>query len=398
MSTDTDVTAPVTRNAWGVVARREIVTKLTDKAFVVGTLITLLVLAAFFGWSAWSESRTQDYTIAATAPAQSTAEALEKAVPDENDGIELSVKQVADDAAAERAVRDGDADVWLKPTDDGFEIVALDDVPQDLVSAATDVIRTQVLTANADAVGTTPQQLLAGSTVTSSLLEGDAEQQTFAQVAGFIMAMLFYLTALSFGYTLAGSVVEEKQSRIVEIIASKIPIRQLLIGKVVGNAALAVGQTVLVVTVALIGTSLTKYSDYLPGASAGLAWFIAFFVVGFLLIACWWAVAGALASRSEDLQSTATPLTFLMMAVFFASFLFEGTALTIASFVPPFSILLMPIRLLRGDALWWEPVIALALLLAAAALTVGLAERLYRRALLQTQGRVSLKQAWSTAE
>lgn len=398
MSTDTDVTAPVTRNAWGVVARREIVTKLTDKAFVVGTLITLLVLAAFFGWSAWSESRTQDYTIAATAPAQSTAEALEKAVPDENDGIELSVKQVADDAAAERAVRDGDADVWLKPTDDGFEIVALDDVPQDLVSAATDVIRTQVLTANADAVGTTPQQLLAGSTVTSSLLEGDAEQQTFAQVAGFIMAMLFYLTALSFGYTLAGSVVEEKQSRIVEIIASKIPIRQLLIGKVVGNAALAVGQTVLVVTVALIGTSLTKYSDYLPGASAGLAWFVAFFVVGFLLIACWWAVAGALASRSEDLQSTATPLTFLMMAVFFASFLFEGTALTIASFVPPFSILLMPIRLLRGDALWWEPVIALALLLAAAALTVGLAERLYRRALLQTQGRVSLKQAWSTAE
>ena len=134
------------------------------------------------------------------------------------------------------------------------------------------------------------------------------------------------------------------------------------------------------------------------GSPAGLAWFVAFFVVGFLLIACWWAVAGALASRSEDLQSTATPLTFLMMAVFFASFLFEGTALTIASFVPPFSILLMPIRLLRGDALWWEPVIALALLLAAAALTVGLAERLYRRALLQTQGRVSLKQAWSTAE
>ena len=83
MSTDTDVTAPVTRNAWGVVARREIVTKLTDKAFVVGTLITLLVLAAFFGWSAWSESRTQDYTIAATAPAQSTAEALEKAALEE---------------------------------------------------------------------------------------------------------------------------------------------------------------------------------------------------------------------------------------------------------------------------------------------------------------------------
>jgi ABC-2 type transport system permease protein len=58
----------------------------------------------------------------------------------------------------------------------------------------------------------------------------------------------------------------------------------------------------------------------------------------------------------------------------------------------------MPIRLLSGDAAWWEPVIAIGVLLAAMAWTVVLAERLYRRALLQTQGRVTLKQAWSAAD
>lgn len=78
--------------------------------------------------------------------------------------------------------------------------------------------------------------------------------------------------------------------------------------------------------------------------------------------------------------------------------LFEGTALTVASYVPPFSSVLMPMRVLEGDAAWWEPVAAIGVLLAAMALTVRLAARLYRRALLQTQGRVTLKQAWSAAD
>ncbi len=136
----------------------------------------------------------------------------------------------------------------------------------------------------------------------------------------------------------------------------------------------------------------------LPALSEGIGWFVALFLVGFCFVACWWAVAGALASRAEDLQATATPLTFLMMAVFFGAFLFDGTALTVASYVPPFSCVLMPIRLLTGDAAWWEPMLALGLLLAAMSATVVLAERIYRRALLQTQGRVSLVQAWRTAD
>ena len=70
-------------------------------------------------------------------------------------------------------------------------------------------------------------------------------------------------------------------------------------------------------------------------------------------------MAGALASRAEDLQTTATPLNFLMMGVFFGAFLFEGTAQTVASYVPPFSIVLMPIRVLSGDAAVWEPIVAL---------------------------------------
>ena len=68
------------------------------------------------------------------------------------------------------------------------------------------------------------------------------------------------------------------------------------------------------------------------------------------------------------------------------------------SYVPPASAVLMPQRIIEGDALWWEPVVALALLLVAAGAVVLGAERLYRRSLLQTQGRLSVREAWSAPE
>jgi ABC-2 type transport system permease protein len=175
-------------------------------------------------------------------------------------------------------------------------------------------------------------------------------------------------------------------------------LRHLLAGKIVGNTLLALGQLVLYLAVSLIGLSFTKYSSLVTALSGPVAWFVVFFLAGFAALACLWAVAGALASRTEDVQATSTPLTLVTMAVFFGGFLLEGTARVIGSFVPLLSAVLMPIRLLQGEASWWQGLIALALLLATAAATVVLGERLYRRSLLQTGGRVGWRQAWRIAE
>ncbi|MBM7518920.1 ABC transporter permease [Nocardioides nitrophenolicus] len=383
---------------WLLVARREVATRLTDKSFLIGTLVTLVVVVGFLGWTIWSEDRTKTVTVAATAADASVAQLLEREVPKVDDGLEIELVEVDSDAAGVTALEDEDADVLLRPADDGWTLVGRTEVPGDLTTAAESVIRDAALTTNAERAGTSLAELRQGGSVDTALLEGDAERQDFAQGMGFLLAFLFYFAAVSFGYTLAGSVVEEKANRIVEIITTKIPVRQLLVGKIAGNTLLALGQTALIVAVGLVGVSFTEYSSYLSGVSAGVGWFAAFFLIGFLFIACWWAVAGALASRAEDLQATATPLTFAMMAVFFGAFLFEGTVQTVASYVPPFSVVLMPIRVLEGDAAAWEPLLAIALLLAAMAATVVLAERIYRRALLQTQGRVTLKQAWTAAD
>ena len=387
-----------TERAWLLVARREVITRLTDKSFLIGTLITLVVVIGFLGWTAWSEGRSETYTVATTTEGAATADLLGQSVPEVDDSIEIEVHDVASDDDGVAALEDGDADVLLRPADDGWTLVGQTGVPDDLSQATETVVRGAALTANAERAGVSLEELQRGGSVDTQLLEGDAEKQDFAQGMGVLLAFLFYFAALGFGYTLSGSIVEEKANRIVEIITTKIPVRQLLIGKIAGNTLLAIGQTALIVAVGLVGISFTEYSSYLAGISEVMGWFAVFFLVGFTFIACWWAVAGALASRAEDLQTTATPLNFLMMGVFLGAFLFEGTVQTIASYVPPFSIVLMPIRVLDGDAAVWEPIAALAILVAAMAATVVLAERIYRRALLQTQGRVTLKQAWTAAD
>ena len=148
----------------------------------------------------------------------------------------------------------------------------------------------------------------------------------------------------------------------------------------------------------MVGLGLTDYGTFVPGLTGDLVWFLAFFLVGFLALSCLWAVAGALASRNEDLQSTATPVTMLLLGVFLGSAFLEGRAETIGSFVPPLSAVAMPVRLVNGEAQWWEAVLALGLLLALAAALVLVAERIYRRALMQSGGQLSMRQAWRLEE
>ncbi len=387
-----------TPHAWPLVARREITVKLTDKAFLVGTVLTLALISGFMAVQAVIETRTKTYAVAATTDARALARTVQQQATSVDPKVKVTVRSVPDERAAAAELRSGAADAWLHWQGDGWVLTGKDQVPGALEQAAATVVRESTLAVNAARVGTTVAELTRGATLTTGVLDGDAEQQGFAEGMGFVLAFLFYISSFSFGVALASSVLEEKQSRIVEIIVTKIPVRQLLAGKVIGNTAMALAQMGLYVAIGLVGLSFTKYTAYLPSVSGALGWFLAFFLVGFLLIACLWAVAGALASRAEDLQSTSAPLTLLTMAIFFGALFLKGGALAVFSYVPPLSAVLMPIRILDGSAAWWEPLLAIALLVAASLGVVLVAERLYRRSLLQTQGRLSIKQAWTTPD
>jgi ABC-2 type transport system permease protein len=413
MSTSTSTTAPtgapapapkdthapsaapgVVKNPWLVVTTREVVVKLTDRNFIVSTLVTLALIIVGVGASAYFGNRTADHTVAvASTEATAVVDASQAIVGAGDSGDTVTAQEVADEDAARQAVRDGDADAALLDTGDGWVIVGDEEVDPDLAGALTDALAASVLEANATEAGTTTAELMAGSEITTELLTGDESQAGLRYAAGTIFAFLFYFSAIIFGMAIANSVLEEKQNRVVEILATAIPVRQLLYGKVLGNSILAFGQIAVYAIVALVAVNVTGVASDLGWLLGASGWFIVFFIGGFTALAAVWAVLGSLASRSEDLQSNTGPITTVIMAALFVGLLADGMWLTIASYVPIVSSVAMPIRVLDGSVPVWEPVVSLAVTVVTAYLLLRLGEKVYQRAVMQGGTALTWRQA-----
>ncbi|MEV6274854.1 ABC transporter permease [Nocardia sp. NPDC051832] len=383
---------PATGGLWRIVAQREIVVKLRDRNFLVSTAITIVVIVATLGISGFMSNRTDKLEVAISGAG--TAQVVEIANTLAKDKkVEFTARTEPDTAAVERQVRDDEVDVGLVPGDAGWRLIGRAAENGEAKTYLTAAAQQLALQRNAAAAGTSMTELTSGATVGYDLLDPTGVDPGLAKIVSFVFAFLFYMASTMFGMTIAQSVLEEKQNRIVEILASAIPLRQLLIGKVVGNAVMAFAQLALFVTAGLIGLSAIGKGSQITQIGSAAGWFIVFFLVGFLALASLWAVAGALSTRAEDLQSTAMPVSMFIMLVLFAGIFLSGTALTVASYLPIVSIVGMPGRLAAGAAAWWEPFIALALMAAATYGIVLIAEKIYRRGLMQTQGRLTIRQA-----
>jgi ABC-2 type transport system permease protein len=200
---------------------------------------------------------------------------------------------------------------------------------------------------------------------------------------------------MTFGMTIAQSVVEEKSTRVIEILLAAIPTRALLTGKILGTSVLAVGQIALIAVVAVVGASLSGQLGVLPAVGPAAAWFAVFFIVGFVLLASMFAATGALVSRQEDIGSTTTPVTMLVMIPYFLVIFFNTNPLVIGimSYVPFSAPIAMPLRIFLGTAQWWEPLVALVILVLTTLVLIRIGARIYERSLLKLGARVSWREA-----
>ena len=378
---------------WPIVMTREILVKLRDRNFIVGTLLTLLLIGGGLGLQAFLGGKTSEVMAAVTGDgARAVMQQVGQSAAQRDDPMKLSITDASDPAAAQALVRDGKADVALVHDGGAWRLIGKTSVKPTMTAYVSEVVRERTLDANAAAAGVTAASLTAGSTVSPQLLEPDSNEGLKFAV-GFIFSFLFYFASIMFGMAIATSVIEEKQSRVVEILVSAVPLRQLLVGKVLGNVALALGQMTLFVAVGLVGMAFTSYAAQIGIVAASAGWFLVFFFAGFSALACLWAVAGSLATRSEDLQSTTPVLTTVLVVAMLVGVMGEGVVRTIGSYVPVVSAISMPQRLLTGDAAWWEPFVSLAVTLAFAAWTVVVGEKLYRRSIMHTGRRLGVREA-----
>jgi len=346
-----------------LVAEREIGSKLRSKAFMISTGILLLIaLAGVLIGGFASKSPTPD-AVAATSETAAAVEALPN----------VKVTEVADRAAAEKLVLDDEVIAAVVPaTGDplGIAILAKDDAPTALVMGLSQ----------------TPHVELLKPADTNPFVR-------YLVAIGF--GIVFLMAASTFGGTIAQSVVEEKQTRVVELLISAIPTRALLAGKVIGNTVLAMAQIVLLAAIAVVGLIVTGQDELLAGIGAPVLWFAVFFLFGFILLASLYAAAAAMVSRQEDIGSTTMPLMMLVMAPYFLVIFFNDNplVLTIMSYVPFSAPVAMPVRLFVGEAQWWEPLLSLVILLATCIAAILVGAKIYQNSLLRMGARVKLGEA-----
>lgn len=381
--------------AWTIVTLREVTVKMRDRSYLISTLVTLVLIVGAVVFNAYMSARATEYTVAVTsASAQGVVELAGETSSGAGSNTTFTVESAGSAEAARDQVRAGDADAALLQDATGtWTLTGNEEVDSGLRQAISEALRLHVIEANAGAAGTTAQALMAGSELGEELLSGDAANATLARVVGFVFSFLFYTAALVFGLAIANSVVEEKQNRVVEILATAIPIRQLLYGKVAGNTILAMIQLALYAGAALLALNFTDTADLVGTIIPASGWFLVFFLAGFLILASAWAMLGAMASRSEDLQSSTMPITVVIMAALFVGMFAKGQLLVMASYVPVISSVAMPIRMLNSEVPLWETFASLALALAAAYALLRFGENIYRRAVMQSGGAMTLRKA-----
>lgn len=344
-----------------LVAEREMKTLVTTKGFWIGFAFTIVglfaltVLPTVFGGD--------DPKVAAVGSAVQVVQ-----------GKELDVREVGTVQEAADLVRADDVEAAIVPDGTGIKVLALNDAPDDVV---------------AQLVQAPPVELLDASAVTSGQ----------RSVTVIVFGLVFLMFGMG-GAAIAQSTVTEKQTRIVEILVSTVPVRALLAGKILGHTILTLGQVVVLALAAPIALRVAGLGELLGVVAPALGWFIPFLMLGFVLISSMWAVAGALVSRQEDLGSTMGLVMIAVMGPYFGvQFFFENpVALKWMSFVPFTAGVAMPVRLFAEQAKPWEALLSLGILAVTVVTILLVASRLYTNSLLQTGARVKLSKAWAPAE
>ncbi|MAP64192.1 MAG: sodium ABC transporter permease [Microbacterium sp.] len=356
---------PRTAQSVWLVAEREIGSKLRSKAFIISFAILFIGALALVLWGGFTAQDSSGTPVAVTSDAQQYVQ--------EVPGLEVT--EAASDTDARELVAAGEVDAAIvadaaSPT--GFTVVAETSAPTNLLLSLSQLPPVEIL-----------------------------DPETGPGALGYLAALgfgiVFLMAASLFGGTIAQSVVEEKQTRVVELLISAIPVRSLLAGKVIGNTILAVGEILILVAIAVIGLTVTGQSEILQGLGAPIAWFAVFFLFGFVLLATLFAAAASMVSRQEDIGSTTTPLTMLIMAPYFLVIFFweNPVVLGVMSYVPFSAPVGMPVRMFLGEAQWWEPLLSLVILIATCVAAIVVAAKIYENSLLRMGARVKLSEALS---
>jgi len=412
------------RKLW-LVIKREYLTRVRTKAFILGTVALPLFSIAVLAIQIYTAKGQADHTLKvavvdnAGGLAEAIAKGLDGKLPNGQPAFQV-VKALERPAGGElddlrNQVKSGQLDAFLLVpegatqgkaaaefhTKNPGEITMTDSLDR-AVSDAVIAQRLHERGVNAQDVGQLVKGLEVKLIKVSSAGETEEEGQTF--VTAIVVGMILYITLIIYGVTTMRSVIDEKSSRVMEILVASVRPVHLLMGKILGVAA--VGLTQYAIWVALAGLvsayGVTVASLFRPGASLPsltLPWallpsMIVFFLCGYFLYASLYAAIGAMCSTDQESQQLQTPVTLLLVAGFllFNIILHDpnSTQSFILSMIPFFAPILMVLRISMQTPPLWQIALSIAISILTTAGIISFSARIYRVGILMYGKRPSL--------
>jgi len=389
------------RGAWRLVAVRDFWVRLRERSFLISTLlnvavISVLVLARASGGLGGPPS----FDLGVVGGPDELAIANAAAARAHDASISMQVEPFERAADAEAALRGGSVDAVLSPG----QLAGMHGIDPTLVA----LVQTSAHAAAVDAVfqqhHVPPAQREAASNdapLAVGVLDPPPPHRDDNAAIAFIGVLLLYGQLFGYGLWVATGVIEEKSSRIVEMLLSAIRPRQLLAGKILGIGVLGLCQLLAIAGFA-IGLGTATGAIDVPGTAIGAAALdIGWFILGYAFYASLFAAAGSLVTRIEELQNVIVPINLTILVSFIISVGSlqdpNSTIAVVASILPVSAALAMPVRMVLGAAPGWQIALSLTLLIGSAIALVPVGARLYEGAVLRTGSRVKLRDAWRAA-
>ncbi|MCU1687600.1 MAG: hypothetical protein JWQ81_8339 [Amycolatopsis sp.] len=389
----------------GLVASRELSTRLRSKAYLVSTAaILLLMIAAVVVLKLTSGSGGVDETVGYTSQTASLAAPLQAS--GNAIGKTIAVTEVASDQAGRDKVSAGSLDALLVAGPGAVNVVVKKDLDGGLrsvlnVLAGQSALNQQIVDLHGDPAAVNAK--VAAANVHTEPLETPYPYNTQQLILGIIAGILIYLSLMLNGQMVAQGVVEEKTSRVVELLLATIRPWQLMAGKVLGIGVVGLIQMIAIGAVGIIAALAAGVLTISVSAAVGtVIWLVVWYLLGFFMYAIIFAALGALVSRQEDVSGAVMPALLFVIAGYVVGLSVlpsnPGSSLAeVLSLIPVFAPTLMPMRLAMGGVPVWEAGLSVLLVVILIPVLVWFAGRIYRNSVMRTGAKVKLRDALRAA-
>ncbi|WP_336819697.1 ABC transporter permease [Gordonia sp. MMO-8] len=392
------MSAPEPASSWTtirLIAAREITTRVKTRSFIITNVIMLVV--AVVGCLVASQFVGDDDAKVETVATQGVNPETKAAITATGEQLGITVR-IVDEADARAKAADGDVTAAIVAQPDGTLRVFSEDTLDTTVEAAikSGVSSSAVAAALAKA-GVDPADIQRQTTVSVERTKDVPPAQGERVALSYVGTILMFLVIFGGGMAVAVGVVEEKVSRIVEILLATVKPAQLLWGKILGIGIVQIASTLVLAAVGLVTARATGLLTIPDVAYSMVGVSMIWLLLGFLFFAALYAATGAMVSRQEEINSAAWPLMIVAMGAMYAGIFGisapDSGVMRVLAWIPPFSSTVVPMRVATGYGDWVEVAGSAFLMALVTGFAVWISGQIYRRSVLMTGSRVSWKRA-----